>query len=104
MQLVVLGSDISASNSEARELAEDLLFIVMVFVARHNGLCSAANHKRKQEVFEEAKEDQNIEAYSRQSVTCLSLSNLRRMIKTQEVDQNSAVDLQPMPRHCRKRR
>jgi hypothetical protein len=26
------------------------------------------------------------------------------MIKTQEVDQNSAVDLQPMPRHCRKRR
>jgi len=37
-QLMVLGSDVSANNSEAGELAEDLLSIVTVFVARHNGL------------------------------------------------------------------
>jgi predicted site-specific integrase-resolvase len=32
-QLVVLSSDISAGNSKARELAEDLLSIITVFVA-----------------------------------------------------------------------
>ena len=37
-RLVVLSTDVSAESNEAGELAEDLLAIVTVFVARHNGL------------------------------------------------------------------
>ena len=44
-RLVVLSTDVSAESSETGELAEDLLAIVTVFVARHNGLRSAANRK-----------------------------------------------------------
>ncbi|CAG8855476.1 19339_t:CDS:2, partial [Gigaspora margarita] len=47
--LVVFGSDICANDNETGELAEDLLSIVTVFVARHNGLRSAANRKRRKE-------------------------------------------------------
>ncbi|RHZ90026.1 hypothetical protein Glove_9g274 [Diversispora epigaea] len=42
-RLMVLGTDVSAESSEVGELAEDLLSIVTVFVARHNGMRSAAN-------------------------------------------------------------
>ncbi|CAG8848378.1 24284_t:CDS:2, partial [Racocetra persica] len=41
--------DICANNNKTRELVEDLLSIVIVFVAQHNGLCCAANHKRRKE-------------------------------------------------------
>ncbi|CAG8619909.1 14009_t:CDS:2 [Gigaspora margarita] len=46
---MVFGSDICANDNETGELAEDLLSIVTVFVARHNGLRSAANRKRRKE-------------------------------------------------------
>ncbi|CAI2165678.1 6308_t:CDS:2 [Funneliformis geosporum] len=36
-------TDVSAKSSEAGELAEDLLLIVMVFVVRYNRMCSATN-------------------------------------------------------------
>jgi predicted site-specific integrase-resolvase len=72
-QLVVLGSDVGADSSEAGELAEDLLSIVTVFVARHNGLRSAANRKRRREIAKEAQdlqeEDERRETSSRQSAT-----------------------------------
>ncbi|CAG8829974.1 17221_t:CDS:2, partial [Racocetra persica] len=41
--------DICANNNETRELAEDLLSIITGFVARHNGLRYAANHKRRKD-------------------------------------------------------
>ena len=57
-QLVVLGTDVSAESSEAGELAEDLLSIVTVFVARHNGMHSAANRRKRREVQAQKDQDQ----------------------------------------------
>lgn len=48
-ELLILGSDVISNNDETKELAEDLLSIVTVFVARHNGLRSASNRKRRKE-------------------------------------------------------
>jgi putative resolvase len=56
-RLVVLGSDIGADSGEAGELAEDLLAIVTVFVARHNGLRSAANRRKRRETAQKEKEN-----------------------------------------------
>ena len=74
-QLVVLGTDVSAESSEAGELAEDLLAIVTVFVARHNGLRSAANRRRKEaaQEFQEFQEGSE-ETFSRQGTTYSHLS------------------------------
>ena len=52
-RLVVLGTNVSVESSEAGELAEDLLAIGTVFVARHNGLRSAANRKRRRNTAQE---------------------------------------------------
>ncbi|CAI2161812.1 15627_t:CDS:2 [Funneliformis geosporum] len=70
---MVLGMDVSAEISETEELAEDLLSIVTVFVARHNGM-----------------------PYP-------SLSYARREIETQTLDGNSTMDLQSVSRSSRKR-
>ncbi|CAG8561061.1 8915_t:CDS:2 [Ambispora leptoticha] len=53
---------------EAEELEEDLLSIVTVFVARHNGLRSIANRKRGREII------QGREISSREDTTRPSLS------------------------------
>src|SRR2546421_11991791 len=37
-KIMVLGSDINVDDTESGELAEDLLSIVTIFTARHNGL------------------------------------------------------------------
>jgi len=50
---VVLGSEVYTNTIEYGELAEDLLVIVTVFVARHDGLLSAANRRRRREVAQE---------------------------------------------------
>ena len=55
-RLVVLGSDVYTNDSEAGELAEDLLAIVTVFVAQHNGLRSAANRRRRRDAAQEFQE------------------------------------------------
>src|SRR6185436_12256750 len=49
-KIVVLGSDINVDDTESGELAEDLLSIVTIFTARHNGLRSAENRKRRREI------------------------------------------------------
>jgi len=46
-QFVVHGKD--EETNDTRELADDLLAITTVFVARHNGRRSAANRRRRQE-------------------------------------------------------
>ena len=101
-QLVVLSTDVSAESSEARELAEDLLSIVTVFVARHNGTRSAANRRRRREVAK-AQEEQELQDSSRQDTTYPSLSYARGEVETQMLDGNSAMDLQSVSRSSRKR-
>jgi predicted site-specific integrase-resolvase len=53
VKLVVLGQDLASRPDddarEQQELAEDLLSIVTVFVAKHNGRRSATNRKRRKE-------------------------------------------------------
>ena len=78
-KIVVLGSDINVDDTESGELAEDLLSIVTIFTARHNGLRSAENRKRRREI--ENKKDTD-------------LSNARRKRKAKKVDGNCEVDIQ----------
>jgi predicted site-specific integrase-resolvase len=78
-KIVVLGSDINVDDTESGELAEDLLSIVTIFTARHNGLRSAENRKRRREI--ENKKDTD-------------LSNARRKRKAKKVDGNCKVDIQ----------
>jgi len=78
-KIVVLGSDINVDDTESGELAEDLLSIVTIFTARHNGLRSAENRKRRREI--ENKKDTD-------------LSNARRKRKAKKVDGNRKVDIQ----------
>jgi len=78
-KIVVLGSDINVDDTESGELAEDLLSIVTIFTARHNGLRSAENRKRRREI--ENKKDAD-------------LSNARRKRKAKKVDGNREVDIQ----------
>jgi hypothetical protein len=99
-RLVVLGTDVSAESSEAGELAEDLLSIVTVFVARHNGMRSAANRRRRRE---QAQEEQEFQNPSRQDTTYPSLSYARREVNTQTLDGNSAMDIQSVSCCSRKR-
>ena len=101
-RLVVLGTDVSAESSEAGELAEDLLSIVTVFVARHNGMRSAANRRRRREAAK-AQEEQELQDSSRQDTTYPSLSYARGEVETQTLDGNSAMDLQSVSRSSRKR-
>ncbi|CAG8449366.1 8827_t:CDS:2 [Cetraspora pellucida] len=50
VKLMVLGTDVGSNEPETGELAEDLLSIVTVFTARHNGLRSAANKRKRKEI------------------------------------------------------
>jgi putative resolvase len=59
VRLLVHGHDEAASESHQQELAEDLLAIVNVFVAKNNGMRSAAN-KRKRQACEKAGEDESV--------------------------------------------
>jgi putative resolvase len=103
-QLMVLGSDVSADSSEVSELAEDLLSITTVFVARHNGLRSAANRKRRRETIKEAQNlNERRESSGRQSATYPPLPYPQKAPEAQEMDGDRAVDLQPMPFRDRKR-
>ena len=77
---MILGTDVSAESNEAGELAEDLLSIVTIFVARHNGLRSAANRKRRQEATQAQEEE--FQDPGRQDTTYLSLSYTRRAGET----------------------
>jgi predicted site-specific integrase-resolvase len=49
VKLVVLSTDITPHLSREHELADDLIAITTVFVARHNGQRSAANRKRRRD-------------------------------------------------------
>ncbi|RHZ87401.1 hypothetical protein Glove_36g13 [Diversispora epigaea] len=59
---------------------------------RHNGMCSTANHKRKQEVAK-AQKEQELQDSNRQDTTYSSLSYTRGEVETQTLDRNSAMDL-----------
>ena len=77
-KVVVLSSDINVDDTEPGELAEDLLLIVTIFTARHNGLRSAENQKRRREI--ENMKDTN-------------LPNARRKRKAKKVNGNREVDV-----------
>ncbi|CAG8518312.1 32941_t:CDS:2 [Gigaspora margarita] len=76
-RLVVFSSDICTNNNETGELAKDLLSIVTVFMARHNGLHSAANCKRRKETAQAIQKFQegSNETSSRQGTTHSSFSH-----------------------------
>lgn len=78
-KIVVLGSDINVDDTESGELAEDLLSIVTIFTARHNGLRSAENRKRRREI---------------ENTKDTDLPNARRKRKAKKVDGNREVDIQ----------
>ncbi|CAG8582545.1 70_t:CDS:2 [Ambispora gerdemannii] len=97
IRLVILGSDVCTNDSEAEELAEDLLAIVTVFVARHNELRSAANRRRR-DTTQEIQEGSE-ETSSRQGTTHLPLSHPAGVAETQKMDENSTMSIQLMPYH-----
>ncbi|GET03771.1 hypothetical protein RCL_jg827.t1 [Rhizophagus clarus] len=92
----ILSTDVSAKSNEARELAEDLLAIVTVFVAWHNGLRSAANRRRRRDVAQEIKDIQegSEETSSRQGTTDSHLSQPAGASETQKMDGNSMMNMQ----------
>ncbi len=47
--LLILNINIYINNSKAKELAKNLLFIIKVFVTKHNRLHLVINYKRKRE-------------------------------------------------------
>ena len=102
-RLVVLSTDVSAKSSEA---GEDLLAIVTVFVARHNGLRSAANRKRRRNTAQEVQEVQegSEETSSRQGTTDSHLSQPAGAAETQKMDGNSTMDIQSVSYRSQKRR
>ena len=75
---MVLGTDVSAESSEAGELAEDLLAIVTVFVARHNGLRSAANRRKRTSATQEEERSERSEKVSAGKVQRIAFFPLRR--------------------------
>ena len=77
-KIVVLGSDVNIDDTKSSELAEDLLSIVTIFMARHNGLRSAENWKRWREI---------------ENTKDMDLPNARRKRKAKKVDGNCEVDL-----------
>lgn len=102
-QLVVLGSDVGADGGEARELAEDLLSIVTVFVARHNGLRSAANRKRRREATLEGQDHQAVQE-GQDLHEEREAPSWQGEAETEGMDENGTVNQQPMPRRSRKRK
>jgi hypothetical protein len=97
-KLVVFGKD--QSEDATRELADDLLAITTVFVARHNGQRSAANKRRKRE---DAQKGENIqaaegEAGSSESVQNPGVSKQSAGGCAEEMDVHRQVDVQPMCR------
>jgi len=92
--LIVLGADISAKSSEIGELAKDLLAIVTVFVARYNGLCVAANRRRRRDAAQEFQEFQGSEeTSSRQGATDSHLSQPAGASETQKMNRNSTMNI-----------
>jgi predicted site-specific integrase-resolvase len=83
-RLVVFGKD---STDSQGELAEDLLAITTVFVARHNGARSATNRKRRKT---------EREASSGKDSQDSGISNSRAESQVNEVDGNVSMDVQPM--------
>ena len=96
---MVLGSEVHINDSEYGELAKDLLAIVTVFVARHNGLRSAANRRRRREAAQEIQEFQegSEETFSRQGTTYSHLSQPAGAAETQKMDMNNTMDIQSVP-------
>ena len=69
-----------------------VLAIVTVFVARHNGLRSAANRRRRREAAQEVQEFQE-GTFSRQGTTYSHLSQPAGAAETQKMDRNSTMDI-----------
>ena len=102
-RLVILGTDVSAESSETGELAEGLLSIVTVFVARHNRTRSVANRRRRREATKAQEGEDHWQDFTRQGTTYPSLSYARREIEAQVLDGDSTMDLQSVSRSSRKR-
>lgn len=94
VQLVVHSRESTSKEDNTNELAEDLLSIVTVFVARNNGKRSGENRKRrKRERGEEEKNKKIKQASSRESDQDSGVSDEGGEGDTDEMDGNSSVDL-----------
>ncbi len=105
VKLVVFNNNENAPNSSSAELADDIISITTVFVARHNGQRAAANRKRRREQQEQTQkqEDENGRANTRQktsptastneNVKTSHFPNPKTTTNTQQVDWNDTLDL-----------
>lgn len=109
VSLVVLGEEdrTGADGDHTRELADDLLSVVTVFVAKHNGMRSAQNRRKRarlaaaaaeqEDEAGEAEEGRHAEGASRQSTQGAGVSEPEGEEGPALVDRGLAVDLQRMP-------
>lgn len=70
-KLVVLSQTERNEENDSRELAEDLLAITTVFVARNNGLRAGQNRKRRKEI-ENDKDNKRIKTTESEENTFVS--------------------------------
>lgn len=93
-KLVVLSQSTDQEPDATRELADDLLAITTIFVARHNGRRSADNRRRRKRAREEDNERHEgrcgDDFTQSESVPHQSTSNV-----AQQVDRDSPMDVQP---------
>ena len=89
-KLVVHGAR-DGPPDDARELADDLLAVTTVFVARHNGRCSADNRRRRSE--DTRRRTNKACADGSQEVS--SLPDARAANDNQNLDGSRPLDLQP---------
>jgi hypothetical protein len=97
-RLVVHGKIVGEDST--RELADDLLAITTIFVARHNGQRSAAN-KRKRRVQAQTEEAEKNGEKSRQGtrgqgIQDAGVPHKRAKTNLEEVDGSSQLDLQQL--------
>jgi predicted site-specific integrase-resolvase len=115
-KLVVLGHEERSQGEPERELADDLISIVTVFVAKHNGRRSADNRRKRKEASaaagaskevqeEEASESvDSREATPRQGQAHPGVPHHRGAGEAEAVDRHGEVDVQRVPQGHSKRR
>ena len=89
-RLVVLSQSADQEPDATRELADDLLAITTVFVARHNGQRSAENRRRRKRARQECEA-----ANGDESTQSAGLPNQSTSDSAQQVVRDSKMDVQP---------
>lgn len=92
VKLVVLSQTERNEENDSRELAEDLLAIITVFVARNNGLRAGQNRRKRKEVEEKKEKERDKDGNGENKEHQGTNSNKRR--KTTESEENTSLSNQ----------